>query len=166
MKTYTVHFPKGTADITGDALAEAVLIRDDCSWGAFFFGPFWMFWNRLWLAGLLVLSVMAACSVLFRILGIGEFLTSLADLLIMTLIGLEANSLKRRTFERRGRPVAGIVTGHDETEAEAKMIALGLNGGPQARRGSSPVLPIMPFTPAAGAAPEALGLFPSLERPR
>ncbi|MEN3929640.1 DUF2628 domain-containing protein [Microvirga sp. W0021] len=163
MKSYTVHFPKGCTEPNADALTGAVLIRDGFSWGAFIFGPFWLLWNRLWLTGIIMLVVLITVSTLADMLEFEPITWGIADFLIMLLIGFEANSLKRWTYERRGQPVAGIVTGHDEIEAEAKMIAIGLHKRPKPVKKEPPVQagPL-----AAANASDALGIFPLLEKSR
>lgn len=167
MKTYTVHFPKGTAGITADALAGAALIRDGFSWGAFLFGPFWLLWNRLWLAGFVLLVLESGFFTLLGHFAMGRFFDISINLAIMILFGLEGNSLKRWTYGRRGRPMAGIISGYDAAEAEAKMLAIGLHRMREAAPGifPHPAAPT-PFSPAAKAPPDALGLFPLLERPQ
>jgi len=167
MASYTVHFPKGVGPegIDADALTGAVLIKDGFSKSAFFFSFFWFFWNRLWLAGLGVLVALIAMDTLLEVFHVNHFFAAIAQILFMILVGLEANSLKRWTFARNGRPVATIVTGQDEIEAEAKMLALGLGNHGHGRRPTvSPghIPPIPPFRPTNST----LGLFPVSERSR
>ena len=45
---------------------------------------------------------------------------ALAEVLLAVLIGLEANSLRRWTLTRRGRPTVDVVTARDRDEAEAE----------------------------------------------
>lgn len=170
MASYTVHFPKGVGPtgIDADALSEAVLIKDGFSKSAFFFSFFWFFWNRLWIAGLGVVVALLVLDGLLDVFHVNHFFASIAQILFMILVGLEANSLKRWTFVRNGRPVATIVTGQDEIEAEAKMLTLGLGNlsrkpGPSGSRGHIPsVSALIP----SGPANPALGLFPVSERSR
>lgn len=166
MKTYTVHFPKGTTAATHDALSNATLIADGFSWGAFFFGPLWFFWNRLWLAGFLVLGAIIILSVLFALFEVHEGFASIVNLLIMIVQGLEANALKRWTFERKGRPVAGFVTGQDDIEAEAKMIVLGLKQGLLNKTDENPIVSSIPTPPVTEETPSTPTPFSSSEQPR
>lgn len=168
MATYTVHFPKGVdpGEIDADALSEAILIRDGFSKSAFFFSFLWFIWNRLWLAGLAVLAGLLILTAILEVFHVNHFFVSIAQILYMVLIGFEANSLKRWTFGRNGRPVAGIVAGRDDIEAEAKMLVLGLSRKGDHRPRVTPCpIPDVPFTPSEIANP-ALGLFPVSERSR
>lgn len=168
MATFTVHFSKNAdpSRIDDEALANAVLIKDGFSYRAFAFNFLWFFWNRLWLAGLAVLGGLIVLDVLLDVFHVNHFFSFLASVLYMVLIGFEANSLKRWTFGRNGRPVASIVAGKDEIEAEAKMLVLGLSHKDHHRPHSTPhPAPKSPFTPS-GATPSALGLFPVSERSR
>ncbi len=166
MKTYTVHFPKGTTASTHDALLNTTLIADGFSWGAFFFGPFWFFWNRLWLAGFLVLGAITILSVLFSLLEVHEGVASIINLLIMILQGLEANTLKRWTFECKGRPIAGFVTGQDDSEAEAKMIVIGLKQSLVRESDDNSLISSDPTPSVTEEIPSEPTLFSSSEQPR
>ena len=53
MARYTVHVPTGDALPREAALERAVFVRDGWSWGAFAFGPLWLFWHRHWVSGLI-----------------------------------------------------------------------------------------------------------------
>ncbi len=169
MTSYTVHFPRGTQTVDEDALVKAVLIKDGFSWGAFFFNVLWLFWNRLWIAGFAVMFALGAISALFEVFHVNQMFMGLADILLSILVGLEANSLKRWTFQRTGRPVAAVVTGHDYIEAEARMIASGLHQGRQHMRAVQPQAshPQAPVAATGTSVPApALGLFPVSERSR
>ena len=50
MNTYTAHLAPGRAP---------VLLRDGFSWGAFFFGPFWLLAHRAWIPGAVALLLFA-----------------------------------------------------------------------------------------------------------
>ena len=66
MALYSVHL-KGSGL---QSVAEAAFVRQAFSWKAFFFGPLWLAWHRLWIALLLwaaaYLILIAACARFFR----------------------------------------------------------------------------------------------------
>ena len=86
----------------------------------------------------------------------------LAQVLLQGLIGLEANSLRRWTLARRGRPTIDVVTAADRDEAEAKVFAR----WPE-RRPAAPRQPAPASAPLMARRPEpVIGLFPDAERTR
>lgn len=155
MRTYTLHLPR-TA-LPGDArdLDRAQLVPDGFSWGAFAFSALWFFWHRLWLAGLLVLAFVVGTAGLGRFLGLSTLAGFLIALLTAVLVGLEASSLRRWTYERRGRPARDAVVAASAAQAEAKAMARWLEpaaarpaAGPfpgSLRRASEPVIGLFPF---------------------
>jgi|GEM_PF-239362 hypothetical protein len=120
MRVYTVHV---SADATpGDPAAfdKAILVRDGFTFFAFLFTALWFFAHRLWLAGLGVLVAVIAFGFLVSQLELTPMAGIAAHLIFSSLIGLEASSLRRWTYARRGIPVVDIVTGIDYEEAESK----------------------------------------------
>lgn len=154
MRTYTLHLPQ--AAVPGDAqdLDRAQLVPDGFSWPAFAFTALWFFWHRLWLAGLLVLALIGGTVLLGRFLGLSPFAGFLVALLTSLLIGLEASSLRRWTYARRGRPARDAVVAASALEAEAKAMARWLDPA-----GIRP--PAATFPGSTGRADEpVIGLFP------
>ena len=162
MSTFTLHLPRDARPGDTTALDEAELVKDAFSWGAFFFTFLWFFAHRLWLAGLGVLSVVFAFGAAMNLLDLHPLAAALAQLLLQALIGLEANSLRRWTLARRGRPTVDVVTAADRDEAEAKAFARWLAHKPAPARhpASTPV-------PSASRRPDpVIGLFPDTEHNR
>src|SRR5919202_289349 len=102
MKTYTLHLPPDAQVGDPQALERAELVKDGFSWGAFFFTFLWFFYHRAWLAGLGVLIALLAVGFLFGALEVPAFPATVAQILIQSLIGLEAGSVRRWTLARRG----------------------------------------------------------------
>jgi hypothetical protein len=161
LKTYTLHLPDSASP--GDALPleRAEVVRDGFSWGAFLFTFLWCFWHRLWIAGLLVLLAVVGLGFGLRALGVSPGATTLAEFLLMFLIGLEASSLRRWTLGRRGRPAVTAVAAGSTTEAETKSFARWLERSREAQAPISPHIPV-----AQRAAEPIIGLFPEAERRR
>jgi hypothetical protein len=162
MTTYTLHLPRDARPGDPSVLDESELVKDAFSWGAFFFTFLWFFVHRLWLAGLAVLLIVLAFGGLMAVLDVHPLAGSAAQLLLQSLIGLEANSLRRWTLTRRGRPAVDAVTAADQDEAEAKAFARWLDAKPATlpRPAPSPIL----STPRRSE--PVIGLFPDAERPR
>lgn len=162
MTTYTLHLPRDARPGDPSALDESELVKDAFSWGAFFFTFLWFFVHRLWLAGLAVLIIVFAFGGLMAVLDVHPLAGSIAQLLLQSLIGLEANSLRRWTLARHGRPAVDAVTAADQDEAEAKAFArwLDAKSAPLPRPAPSPIL----STPRRSE--PVIGLFPDAEHPR
>jgi hypothetical protein len=163
MKTYTLHVAADAAPGDAGTLDRAVLVKDGFSWGAFVFSFFWFFAHRLWIAGLLVLFAAAALGVSLQLLRVGAGAGVSAAFLLAVLVGLEANSLRRWTLARSGRPAVDVVTAGDREEAETKAFARWLGDAP-----SGPAAPAWrAAAQTAYRAPEpVIGLFPEAERTR
>jgi Protein of unknown function (DUF2628) len=162
MRTYTLHLPPDASLADADALDRAELVPDGFSWGAFLFSALWFFWHRMWVAGLAVLVAVIAFNALLAALDLRPWAGGLAEILFAVLIGLEANSLRRWTLERRGRPIPDVVTARSRDEAELKALARSAEApGPLARPA-----PARLSVPAYGGPDGVIGLFPGPERGR
>jgi hypothetical protein len=167
MKTYTLHLPSDALPGNADALERAVLVRDGFSWGAFFFTALWFFAHRLWLAGLGVLVLLVAFNLGLAALGLRPGAAFLAQLLLSVLIGLEANSLRRWTLSRRGRPAIDVVTASDHDDAETKAFARWLSARETPHYSSMPASPPLRVPVAPYRAPDpVIGFFPEADRRR
>jgi hypothetical protein len=164
MKTYTLHVPPGAQPGDPEPLERAELIPDGFSWGAFLFTFLWFLAQRLWLAGLGVLILALAVPAGLYAAGVSPGAALLVQVLLAILIGLEANSLKRWTYARRGRPIADIVLASNREEAETKAFARWLQRRP-AWKPTSPVGVSPAVTPPRASEP-VIGLFPEAERSR
>ena len=111
MTTFTLHLARDARPGDPTALDESELVKDAFSWGAFFFTFLWFFYHRLWLAGIGVLVLVVAFGGLMAVLDVHPLAGTIAQLLLQVLIGLEANSLRRWTLTRRGRPMVDAVDG-------------------------------------------------------
>lgn len=120
MKVYTVHMPADATPGDPAAFDRAILVRDGFTFFAFLFTALWFFAHRLWLAGLGVLVAVVAFGLIVGQLTLTPLAGIAAHLLVGSLVGLEASSLRRWTYARRGMPVVDIVTGIDYEEAESK----------------------------------------------
>ncbi|MGQ0446606.1 MAG: DUF2628 domain-containing protein [Beijerinckiaceae bacterium] len=114
MALYSVHI-QGNGP---QSAAEAALVRQAFSWKAFFFGPLWLAWHRLW-AGLALLT--AAYAILFA--AALKIISAEAGLFIsfalQFLLGLEANRLREAKLGRQGYRLVEIISAPARDEAEA-----------------------------------------------
>lgn len=103
MTVYTVHAPVDAASETGvsESTEKFVFVRDGFHFWALVFGPFWLLWNRLWLAFGLYAVVAIALAVTLSMLRVGSDARFFVWLLLAFLVGLEGASLKRWSYSRR-----------------------------------------------------------------
>ena len=137
MAVYTVYAPPHSAPTRLESAERFVLVRDRFSWPAFWFGPIWMLWHRLWLALLGYLVLILGLEVAVRLTG-----------------GSGAASLQRLKLQRRGFALCGVVVGDDLEAAERRFFSA-LTGVAKDPR----PLPA-PGPPAQTGVPDVIGLFP------
>jgi Protein of unknown function (DUF2628) len=153
MAVYTVHAPP-SAGARLEAAERFVLVRDRFSWPAFWFGPLWMLWHRLWLALLGYLVLLAGLGTALRVTGGSTVASGVIALALALLIGSEASSLRRFSLQRRGFRLCGVVVGDDLEAAERRFFSALADETKDPRP-----TPTSGPPPPAGV-PEVIGLFP------
>jgi hypothetical protein len=156
MRAYTVHTPPD-----GDP-QRTVFVKDGFAWPAFFFGPLWILWHRMWvtLVWYVVLVLLVAWA---GRLG-GEDLSGALSLLLAFLLGFEGNDIRRRSLASRSYADAGATEGRNFVEAETRFFA---RDEPPPSLPRREVIARAAYPPAArqrGADEPILGLFPEPER--
>lgn len=141
------------------ALAAAVFVPEGFSRAAFFLGPLWLVWHRLWLellAWLVLFAALASGELRFIAAGTGFLIAVLLEL----LLGLEANNLRRGGLARAGYRLVDVAAGATRDDAERSFFRRALTpdaAPPQPVRGNPP-----PPLPQA----QVLGSLPLPEDPR
>ena len=170
MAVYTVYVPdfgRRTAQSDAEkyaALPDAVFVREGFSRAAFFLGPFWLAWNRLWVVLLIWFAVyfLLAIEAPHYLSGFAIFWIGL---LLEFLLGLEGNNLRRGELARRGFRLTGFAAGLRRTDAERNYFGRALRAIP-------PPVPTPKINDAAAPAfvtppsSEVVGLFPRPEDAR
>ena len=97
--------------------AVPVLVREGFSFGALFFGPFWLAAQRAWLpaGGVLLLTIL--------LLLIQPPASIVLVLGLALLVGFSGRDLVRWSVARRGYLESNVVTGRNQDEAYAKLLA-------------------------------------------
>ena len=154
MAVYTVHAPPPSAGTRLETAERFVLIRDRFSWPAFWFGPIWMLWHRLWLALFAYLVLLTGLGVAVRFTGGSSVAGFVIALAVALLLGSEAPSLRRLGLQRRGFALCGVVVGDDLEAAERRFFSAlaGESKNPRPAPAPGP-------TPQTGV-PDIIGLFP------
>lgn len=161
MRTYTLHVPTDSLAGEPHGLDRALLVPDGFCTPAFAFGPLWFFVHRLWIAGASVLALLIATALAGRLLGLTTVAGSVVTVLVMCLVGLEASSLRRWTYARKGRPARDAVVAGSAEEAEVKAMTRWLDGAAPVRPGPTP------YQAHPGRSGDAvIGMFPFSEAGR
>ena len=111
---YTVHFsPFGRGPDR-----DARFVKEGFAWAAFVFGPFWAFYHRLWLPGLLLLVAIAALALATELALLDPVADTILSLGLSALFAFEANDLRRAKLARAGLAERGLASGRGVAEAE------------------------------------------------
>ena len=120
MTIYSVHLRGGAPR----PIADAAFVSQAFSWQAFFFGPIWLMYHRLW-AGL----ALWVAAYLLLITASATVVSSGASILIAValqiLLGLEANRLREAMLARLGYRLSEIIAAPALDEAEAAFYRQG-----------------------------------------
>ncbi len=118
MRLYTVHVRRHGLDADSDL----VLIKEGICWPAFFLGPLWALWHRLWLAALVLLIADLALSgtaLLLRLDGLSQGAVAVG---VAAIVDFVANDLRRRWLERRHFTLAAVVSAAGRAAAEWRFL--------------------------------------------
>ena len=158
MPTYTVHQPPAKNGAAADP-ARFVFVRDGFHFWAFLLTLPWLIYRRLWLALLGYVLLTAAMSVVFYFMHTGGTAQTAVALLIGILFGLEAASLRRWKYRRRGWSNIGVVVGDDQEDAERRFFADWVRREPSPEIVRDPA-PTPMVTRSAPGSNDIVGLFP------
>jgi hypothetical protein len=146
---YTVHVPRDAYDPVA-AAERARFVKDGFSWGAFFFGPFWLLWQRsiIGLAAYLLLA--AVLFGLHRVMGTSPMGLPLLYIMLALFIGFEGPALVRWSIDRRRYRCVDVVSALTREEAEHQFLRRWLLRSAATRT---------PAAPSGAAGYSTFGLF-------
>jgi hypothetical protein len=163
MSIFTVHEPPPRKREQETSPERFVFVRDGFHFWAFVLGPLWMLRHRLWLVLLIYLVLTTALQIGLHALGVSSEVRFLVGFLIALLVGFEAATLRRWTYNRRRWGNLGIVVGRNREEAERRFFDRwsGTHEFTAAAAPSPPPIPSMPQAPSqTSASTQVIGLFP------
>jgi hypothetical protein len=121
MIIYTVHEPQRPGQ-TIEARADSIqFVKEGFTIWGFLFGPLWLLYNRLWLAFILTLVVMAGLAAALVELDFRNQAPGIVDLLASLIIGFEGNNILRWGLQRKGYTLLGSVVGRSRLECERRF---------------------------------------------
>jgi hypothetical protein len=145
------------------ALVDAVFVPEGFSRAAFFLGPIWLAWHRLWLELLVWLVVFfLLASGELRFIGAGT--SFMIGVVLEVLLGLEANNLRRGWLARSAYNLVDVAAGATRDDAERSFYRRCFETGAVPPEPSKESVRPPPLPPNPHA--EVLGLFPLPEDPR
>ncbi len=118
MRLYTVHVRRHGPDADSDL----VLLKEGICWPAFFLGPLWALWHRLWLAALVLLIAelgLSGAALLLRLDGLSQGAVSVG---FAVIVGFVANDLRCRRLARRHFIPAAVVLAAGRDAAEWRFL--------------------------------------------
>lgn len=117
MKTFTVHTPPPSGSAQKDAL-DTLFVREGFALWAFLIPLFWLIAQRMWLVlvGYIVFTGLVEGAAYL----IGDIVPGIFAFLITILFGLEANSLRRWTLDRKGYRFVAVASGRSVEDAEQR----------------------------------------------
>lgn len=120
MRVFTIHLSQSALSPDRDA----VLIKEGFCWPAFFFGPFWALYHRMWFAGLAILSVAILLAVVETILHVDPLTYSAVSIGVAALIGFHGNDWRRTALTVRGWRMSGLSAAADRDSAFRRFVDL------------------------------------------
>lgn len=120
MKVYSVHLRAGAH--TPDR--DAVLVKEGFSWPAFFFGPLWALYHRMWFTALGLFALSILIGVAKSILHPDPLTDTAITLGVMTLIGGGGNDWLRTALAARGWRQEGLAAAPDRDTALRRFFDL------------------------------------------
>lgn len=120
MRVYTIHLRRTALSPDRDA----VLIKEGFCWPAFFFGPCWAFWHRMWFLALGILAVAILMGVAEAILKIDPMTYGAITVGVMAIIGFSANDWRRAALTVRGWEMNGLSAASDPDTALRRFLDL------------------------------------------
>jgi hypothetical protein len=97
--------------------AEPVLVREGFSWGALFFGPFWLAMHRAWIAAILSLAAYILIFALASEPAGGILAAGLA-----LILGFTGHDLRCWALENRGYPLVHVVAAGNPDDAFTRLL--------------------------------------------
>ena len=120
MAIYSVYLPP-TSQNDADLADRTLFVREGFSFAAFGLGPFWLLWNRLWLALAAYILTVLLIALAASSWGLGIPASLLLIALCDYFLGLEAARLKSAMLERRRYRFTDIIAGSKMDEVERRF---------------------------------------------
>ncbi|MGB9167106.1 MAG: DUF2628 domain-containing protein [Rhodomicrobium sp.] len=158
MIIYTVHEPERPGQSIEARADSIVFVREGFTIWGFLFGPLWLLYNRLWLAFILTLVLMAAFAGVLVELGLKNQAPGIVDILVSLIIGFEGNDILRWSLGRKGYAFIASVAGRNRLECERRFFDAWLPHA--AGKGSAAGTPLMDLKSRDWPTSHPIGTWP------
>jgi hypothetical protein len=138
MRVFTIHLRPSA--LTPDR--DALLIKEGFCWPAFFFGPFWALWHRMWFAAAGIFSVLIGLGLAETVLRLDPMTSSAVMFGVSAIIGFCGNDWHRNALAARGWNMRGLSAAPDRDLAFRRFVDL-----------HPDVMDLRPLAPAVPAGP-------------
>ena len=156
MKTYLVFEPQAGNRTPAEA-ERVVFLREKFSWPAFFFGPLWLAWHRLWLALAFWLAAVVLIAAAVAVWSLDASFAAIAGLVPSFVLAFEATAVRRQKLLANGFRDVGVVVADHIEAAERRFFDRWLRETPKREPAFSP--PPSSLPPLA-VPPKVIGFFP------
>ena len=162
MLVYTVHEPARPAKSPDERAEEVIFVKEGFTWWGFFFAPFWLLANSLWLEFAIGFVLLAGLAAGLTATGLKNEANIVLDLLPALIVGFEGHGLKRWNLERKGYRFIAPVAGENYNECERRFFAAWLPtlASPGVKPASIPPLDSAPGSWGDWTGPGAIGTLP------
>ena len=164
MQTYTVHEPRVGPEDIEERAGKLIFVKEGFSAWALLAPAVWLLVNRVW-RGLLAYVVLTASLIAgLTAIGAGEQAIMWGGLVLNLIFAFEARDMYRRSLERRGYALTGVVSGRNLDECERRFLEEWL---PEARGQRSRLMAMsatgapMLGTPSRTQSEPVIGMFPA-----
>lgn len=120
MRVFTIHLRRTALSPDRDA----VLVKEGFCWPAFFFGPFWALWHRMWFLCLGIFAVTVLMAVAEAVLHVDPMTYGAISIGVAALIGFSANDWRRSALTARGWEMSGLSVANDADSALRRFLDL------------------------------------------
>lgn len=120
MRVFTVHLSQSALSPDRDA----VLIKEGFCWPAFFFGPFWALWHRMWFVCLGIFAVTILLAVAESVLHVDPLTYGAISIGVAVLIGFNGNDWRRTALAARGWRMSGLSAAANRDSAFRRFVDL------------------------------------------
>jgi len=101
---------------------DLVLVKEGFSWPGFVFTFVWAAWSRMWLAAMVLFSVIVLAGWGARYLQLGEDVEGAVSLLFALCVGLVGNDLRRWWLDSKGYQEVAMVSGRNAEDATRRFL--------------------------------------------
>ncbi len=114
MKSYSIFIKKNKEN---ESVDDVILVKEGFNFYALIFNILWFLFKKMWICSIVFIIIIPSILYIFS-----HFVAFPIILLILVFIGLEANDLLIKKFQKSDYYFVGYSTGNDEKEAKLRFL--------------------------------------------